>query len=196
MASSRSPNLLRSSITGSDDCLLKITDTNSNKVVKQLNDHKAGVTAIRFNHLNCHIFASGRCVYKSRNYIFSVIFVSETPTFSYDETIKIWDTRNLKQTLSSLEIGGGVWRIKWDPQNAESILIAGMYSGIFLINFNEDSTLQTMSTFKQHESIAYGADFCYFSSEEMKNYSSDTNASKLIATCSFYDKKLCLSFLK
>lgn len=119
----------------------------------------------------------------------------QTPFFSYDETIKIWDTRNLKQTLSSLEIGGGIWRVKWDPQNAESILVAGMYSGIFLIGFNEDSTLRTLSTFKQHESIAYGADFSHFSPEEMKNYLGETNAARIITTCSFYDKKLCLSFL-
>lgn len=119
-----------------------------------------------------------------------------TPCFSYDETIRIWDTRNLKQTLSSMEIGGGVWRIKWDPQDAGSMLVAGMYSGIFLIGVNADSSLQTLSDFKEHESIAYGADFCYFSLEEMHKYLGQTNATRLITTCSFYDKKLCLSFLK
>lgn len=107
----------------------------------------------------------------------------------------------MSTSLSTTEVGGGIWRIKWDPHHATDVIIAGMYSGFFWLKYNNElDTFTQWSSFKEHGSIAYGADICHLSVEETKRkYSSfvDRNplqhdSVKLLVTCSFYDKKLCL----
>lgn len=121
--------------------------------------------------------------------------------FSYDETIKLWDYRHMEKSLSSCEIGGGIWRIKWDPFNAESILTAAMYSGIYELKYSSDHTLKIIYEFKEHQSIAYGADYCNIVPHELKtNYLENNDKyinsiGMLTITCSFYDKKMCLCIL-
>lgn len=125
--------------------------------------------------------------------------------FSYDETVKLWDTRKMSKSLSTCEVGGGIWRIKWDPHKAEDILVAGMYSGFFWMNYNhENETVIHRDSFTEHASIAYGADICYLSSTEIERICSSyadrdqilNSNIRLTATCSFYDKKLCLCLLR
>lgn len=120
---------------------------------------------------------------------------------SYDETIKIWDDRIMKTSLSNCEVGGGIWRIKWSPLNAKHILTAAMHSGVFELEYSpETHSLKLENEFKEHASIAYGADYCYIPPHELfENYLKtdpylDCDG-MLTVTCSFYDKKLCLCAL-
>ena len=66
---------------------------------------------------------------------FLIIFVIN----SYDEMILVWDTRNMKHPLCSSNPGGGVWRIKWHPDNGQSMLTACMHGGFHILQFNNNS---------------------------------------------------------
>mmetsp|Transcript_12189 Transcript_12189/g.16844 ORF Transcript_12189/g.16844 Transcript_12189/m.16844 type:complete len:352 (+) Transcript_12189:123-1178(+) len=103
---------------------------------------------------------------------------------SYDDTLKLWDTRNMKRPLCELNTGGGVWRIKWHPTRSDLILTACMRSGFKLVRTNLQSELQTIDEFRPDcQPIAYGADWCYWKNDK---YPYAT------ATCSFYDQHCSL----
>ena len=40
----------------------------------------------------------------------------------------------MKQALSECRLGGGVWRVKWEPKTASHILTATMYNGFHIID--------------------------------------------------------------
>ncbi|PSN46316.1 Diphthine methyltransferase [Blattella germanica] len=122
---------------------------------KLLTKCDGGVTSLHSNLLKEFVLASG----------------------SYDENLRLWDTRNTKQPLSCLSLGGGVWRLKWDPYKWQHLLAACMHGGFCIVNDKPN----IVTTYTEHESLAYGADWCA------------DPTSKLVATCSFYDHKLCLS---
>merc|ERR1719383_1013537 len=88
-------------------------------------------------------------------------------TGSYDESLRWWDERNLRSPLESVDVGGGVWRIK---QRKENLLIGAMHGGFLVLKGTD-----IVSRYTDHESLAYGADWI-----------SDSTA----ATCSFYDHVL------
>lgn len=94
---------------------------------------------------------------------------------SYDEHVTLWDRRKLKQPISRLHVGGGVWRVRWHPHNPQRLLVAGMHSGFHVIKVLEDTT-SVMTSFTEHESLAYGVDWL-----PSKNR-------QLVASCSFYDR--------
>ena len=50
---------------------------------------------------------------------------------SYDEWLRKWDERNLKREVESVQVGGGVWRIK---QRHEKLLVAAMHGGYLVLN--------------------------------------------------------------
>jgi len=152
--------------TGGDDCCMKIYDTREGGAGTRINrQHGAGVTAIRCSNLQEYTLASG----------------------SYDELIRIWDTRQMNSSVHELNVGGGIWRIKWFPEDdAECLVVAAMYNGFHKLRA-ETKALQLVSSCISHESIAYGVDVC----PRETHCTKDTN---LVATCSFYDKKLCLSW--
>lgn len=93
--------------------------------------------------------------------------------FSYDEKVRLWDTRSLKRCVSETPVGGGVWRLKWNPTDAGTVLAACMYGGFRVLGVN-DLEISVLCEYLEHESIAYGADWKF-------------NQSGLVATCSFYD---------
>ncbi len=116
----------------------------------------------------------------------------------------MWDTRNTSKSLSTYEGSGGIWRIKWNPFTGATVLTASMYSGFFWFNYNQGTnTIDLKSELKQHDSIAYGADICFLPSNEIIQRYLRTatrhidyhSSVALTATCSFYDKKLCLSVI-
>ena len=54
--------------------------------------------------------------------------------FSYDEQLLVWDSRQMRKPLTDIGLGGGIWRIKWEPTRGDKILTATMYNGFHIID--------------------------------------------------------------
>ena len=134
----------------------------------------AGVTAIS-PHPSCsHVFAAG----------------------SYDEIVRIYDSRKKDEPMTKFTVGGGVWRIKWHPSCRGKMLVAAMHGGCRVVNVPAlNSTHQNadggdvyaggevLSEFTAHESMAYGADWLCFDTPSRE---------EVAASCSFYDRRAFL----
>ena len=147
---------------GGDDCVLKGWDTRmgTSQTTFKSKRHSAGVCSIQSNPHKEHILATG----------------------SYDENIFIWDTRSMKSPLAEQNIGGGVWRIKWHPNDPLQVLTATMHNGFHAIKFNQDySNTSEIRNYMdgEHGSLGYGADWNY----HLKN----KEGTHYKGTCSFYD---------
>ncbi|CAH2037997.1 unnamed protein product, partial [Iphiclides podalirius] len=150
--------------SGGDDCLFKGYDRRAPDAVITNKSHEAGVTAIRGDVESEHRILTG----------------------SYDEKVRLWDARSLKSCISETEVGGGVWRLKWHPRAKGVVLAACMYGGFRLLRLEGDGgmrsegaggrQLHAVCEYRQHESIAYGADW--------------NHRNGLVATCSFYDCRM------
>lgn len=107
----------------------------------------------------------------------------------YDESLTLWDPRQTRSPVSSIDsIGGGVWRLKWQPspqpQPSAVLLAACMHAGFRLISVSSSSCPRIFfSRTDPHASLAYGA--CWAPPESIGRHD-------VAATCSFYDKKLSL----
>ena len=105
---------------------------------------------------------------------------------SYDEHLHSWDVRNMKQPISTVRMGGGVWRIRQYCQQAHPIIshvtsilaTACMGGGFQLTDLNKS---EIILDYKEHSSLAYGIDIKSMGcSEEDLTF----------ASCSFYDHVL------
>ncbi|KAK3739991.1 hypothetical protein RRG08_005263 [Elysia crispata] len=126
--------------TGGDDCRLKGWDTRDNSRPAFISKrHQMGVCSIQSHPFLENVFATG----------------------SYDEEILVWDRRSMKTPLTSANLGGGIWRIKWNPKNGASILTATMYNGTHIIDYknSNDVCMPIVATHRDHN-LAYGADWC------------------------------------
>ncbi|KAL0279641.1 UNVERIFIED_CONTAM: hypothetical protein PYX00_001148 [Menopon gallinae] len=153
--------------SGGDDAKLNVWDMRSGNPdrVAGSKKHLSGVTVLNCHPCLEHCLASG----------------------SYDETIFLWDTRKWKEPQEQITAGGGLWRLKWSPKNDSRYLLAAcIYGGFEIVKGLEDYS--RVARYLEHESLAYGADWCHIGESE---YS--TVDQYLIATCSFYDQKLCVS---
>ena len=194
-------------ISGGDDCSLKVWDLRSSlsrpSVKVGSEEFEAGVTAVS-SHLRLpHVFASG----------------------SYDETVRFWDVRNMGQPLCRCDVGGGVWRIRWHPHQDGTVLVAAMHGGCRIVEVTgltgggdaaavgggggggdggrTASRGQVVAEFKEHESMAYGADWISSSARMIDAEGLDScgtgeidsigdgNLSRtfVAASCSFYDRR-------
>lgn len=134
--------------------------------------------------------AVGRYVVQGRSFE----FVRDRSHPSYNDTVYLFDTRNPLKSLTQVNIGGGAWRVKWhpSPQRGNDLLVACMHDGCKVLHFNmsgggnamhaTSGETEVIGRLDEHESMAYGADWSY----------SDTGDESIIASCSFYDHKLCL----
>ncbi|KAJ9577190.1 hypothetical protein L9F63_006247 [Diploptera punctata] len=147
--------------SGGDDCKLKVNDTRVGSHIQSCT-HDAGVTSLHTNVMREHVLASG----------------------SYDEQLRIWDTRSMKRAVNVIRLTGGVWRLKWDPHKWEHLLASCMHGGFCIVNTSDESP-KIVAQYEEHKSLAYGSDWCHLKGEQ-----------RFIATCSFYDHKLCLSAIK
>ncbi|XP_064641256.1 diphthine methyltransferase-like [Lineus longissimus] len=177
--------------SGGDDCKLKGWDlrTSCSYPTFVSRRHCMGVCSIQSNFNKEFILATG----------------------SYDESVLLWDTRRMKAPLSETPTGGGVWRLKWHPTSPELLLTASMHNGFHILNCNELNAVSDpviTASYMEHESLAYGVDWCHPSVGEMPQSESahlteDTNTcssfstiknlnkdSCVLASCSFYDKLL------
>ncbi|XP_076640999.1 diphthine methyltransferase isoform X2 [Halictus rubicundus] len=160
--------------SGGDDCKFQRFDTRIGTNPTAISTaHDAGVTSLHSNATKEHLLASG----------------------SYDESLRLWDTRNLKTPVSKMDLGGGVWRLKWDPFARRHLLAACMYGGFRIVDCENTETPCVIGEYNEHESLAYGCDWSFLNSTEIPERILKTEAREvcLIGTCSFYDHVLKLS---
>lgn len=116
----------------------------------------------------------------------------------------------MKSPLCTLNVSGGVWRVKWNPFSFDSILTACMHGGFHAVECKDalqsSSEPTILASYNNHESIAYGSDWSHLDSQSVRRFfvsdesvldstlDCDQNLF-LVSTCSFYDHKLCVSVL-
>lgn len=157
--------------SGGDDLKLKKWDMRMPEMPVLVNKNfEGGVTTIASNPHVEHLLAVG----------------------SYDENLRLFDSRNARQPIKVIPTGGGIWRTKWnpDPERKGDILLACMHGGFNVVSINSDMEVlresgqdseegwNITSHFGQHTSIAYGADWSLLKTERNEN---------VICSCSFYD---------
>lgn len=178
--------------SGGDDCKLKIWDlrTDLSWPSSILSRHTMGVCSIQSNKRKEYLLATG----------------------SYDEHIFLWDTRQIKQPLSDTAVGGGVWRVKWEPTRGQHLLTACMHNGFHVLDcthISADKEQSIVASFMKHTSLAYGVDWCQSdnilqpdnqpSSPSKHSFSkaehiseAEQSLKRIIASCSFYDHEMRL----
>ncbi|CAL7951000.1 unnamed protein product [Xylocopa violacea] len=162
--------------SGGDDCRFQRFDIRIGNHASASNKiHGAGVTSIHSNSQREFLLSSG----------------------SYDEILRLWDTRNFKQPISETNLGGGVWRLKWDPFVQRYLLAACMYGGFRIVDCEKTEIPFVIDEYNEHESIAYGCDWSFLSNKEVPEQILKTTVQTvvLVGTCSFYDHALKLSAL-
>ncbi|XP_036319686.1 LOW QUALITY PROTEIN: diphthine methyltransferase [Rhagoletis pomonella] len=150
--------------SGGDDVLLLAYDLRSGTCIFTNKSHNAGVTCLLSHPLREHLLLTG----------------------SYDEHLRTFDTRLMKQPLGELNLGGGIWRLKADPFKCNLILAACMYHNFSVVQLVDGLVdgPKLIGEYYEHKSICYGADWCRHV---------DDNQDLYTATCSFYDHKLCVA---
>lgn len=100
-------------------------------------------------------------------------------TGGYDDCLRVWDVRNMKDNVWDVGVGGGVWRIKFHPSNPNLALVAAMYDGCKVVRL-DDGGLTVVGQYgkDEHESMVYGAEWLH---------GLDNNDSHVAVTASFYD---------
>ncbi|KAJ7597044.1 WD-40 repeat-containing protein [Mycena floridula] len=151
--------------SGGDDLKLKSWDIRQPQPIFTNKKFDAGLTSIQSHPHIEHILAVG----------------------SYDNTVRIFDTRKLGIPITEVDVGGGAWRVKWHPSvsRKNDLLVACMHHGISIIGFSDSSMDKghVRKHFDKHESIGYGADW---------SFAPNSRPDSLIASCSFYDCALHL----
>nr|XP_026696154.1 diphthine methyltransferase-like isoform X1 [Ciona intestinalis] len=185
--------------------LLKVCESDA-VLLQQWNAHgfEAWITA--FNSENDSVLYSGgddccfrgwdlRCpehsLFNNRSHDMGVCSIQSCPSNSnllatggYDEHVRIWDVRAMRpKPLTNLNVNGGVWRVKWHPKLKDVLAVACMHNGCFILHQDQVSlNLCSRAHYTNHQSLAYGIDWCYL----------ENSVSHFLASCSFYDHKLCL----
>jgi diphthamide biosynthesis protein 7 len=183
-------------MSGGDDCMLKVWDLRagpSRPVVGY--ECGGGVTSGQWHAQLAEYFISG----------------------SYDEQVRLWDIRSMREPVKSYDVGGGVWRLKWLPVelaarldasscaaglSSASVLVAAMRGGVPLIEVDpltaastdqasHEQVVQSRYTGHPSESLAYGVDWvpvCNSASHSDDDEKAVQSPVSLRgASCSFYD---------
>lgn len=149
--------------TGGDDTFMHIYDIRADEAQQTIKSrsHIAGVTSLLS-------YSENRLI-----------------TGSYDEQLRIFDTRSWRQPIAELQLFGGIWRIKPSKCDRTLLLCACMYKNFSVCRLtNELDGASVVAEYTKHESICYGADWAP---------NRLCNGDQVMITCSFYDKKLCIS---
>jgi len=155
-------------LTGGDDSLLKLWDLREDLQTAQIVCKRS----LLFINLSYGSHNAG---------VTSILPVSDSLvlTGSYDNHLRLFDYRNFRRPVSSLDLDGGVWRILPRPGlNMTSFLTCCMQTGGKMISLNlKGKILAEEGVFEPEEErrLIYGA-----------SWQDDTVA----ALCSFYEKSL------
>ncbi|KAH7883581.1 WD40-repeat-containing domain protein [Phlebopus sp. FC_14] len=163
--------------SGGDDLKMKGWDTRQgfNHPIFINKRFDAGITAIQSHPHIEHLIATG----------------------SYDNKVRLFDTRKPLIPLMDVDVGGGAWRVKWHPfpERKHDILVACMHDGFKVVRLNpsaadqatgrsmfgERIAYETVKRYDKHESLAYGVDW---------SFDHQNGEGSLVASCSFYDHTL------
>ena len=169
-----SPHCPTSLYSGGDDCLLCHVDTRTMQQPTVLSrQHTAGVCCVLPSASGEHVLATG----------------------CYDERVRLWDARAMRQPLGERRLNGGVWRLRWGKKDDGSeddsrLLCCCMHAGVQLLELAEGgAALRVTSEYYEHQSLAYGADWVTVHSSAASGSDERNNA---IVSCSFYDNSLRL----
>ncbi|XP_018574760.1 diphthine methyltransferase [Anoplophora glabripennis] len=154
---------------GDDGLFLKFDKRIENQAIAKIKCHGAGVTSLHSSCFKENILASG----------------------SYDEYIRLWDIRKMKNEISSIKMPGTLWRVKWNPINQNYLLAACMLGGIHIVKLGNVYNMTITGSYHEHKNISYGADWSYLKGDSCNKIASDATA--ILGTCSFYDHLLCVS---
>ncbi|KAL1670350.1 WD40-repeat-containing domain protein [Schizophyllum commune] len=161
--------------SGGDDLTLKVWDCRQGFAQPTLINRRfdSGITTIQTNPHIEHIVAVG----------------------SYDNSVRIFDARNMRSALSQSDVGGGAWRTKWHPSPSRSMDLAvacmhdglkvrGSFNVVFQVLRYETgfAESQVIKRFDEHQSLAYGVDWAHSTAVD----------ETIVASCSFYDHTLHL----
>jgi diphthamide biosynthesis protein 7 len=168
--------------SGADDALLKAWDlrVSTDYPVFQNNIHRAGVTVVTPHPSQAHLLATG----------------------SYDEAVRLFDTRAMRQPFAEHNTFGGVWRVRWHPRAPSLLVTASMRNGFHVLKAHigmegdmkawgaldsvaSDGSILGLAQHlhaSEEESLAYGCDWSRL----------DCGTGRLAASCSFYDRRLTL----
>ncbi|KAF2102104.1 hypothetical protein NA57DRAFT_73540 [Rhizodiscina lignyota] len=119
-------------------------------------------------------------------------------TGSYDDKIRIVSSKQFRrQILAELNLGGGVWRLKYIEGSQSSgvaadhadmrvvVLASCMHAGARIVEIRkqrDDWSIDVLARFEEHQSMNYGSDI----------QPSKEDGERNIISTSFYDKLLCL----
>ncbi|KDN39386.1 hypothetical protein K437DRAFT_228024 [Tilletiaria anomala UBC 951] len=126
-----------------------------------------GVTALESHHMREHIWAVG----------------------SYDSRLRIFDARQPARPVidrDGFDVEGGIWRVKWHPTDADTLLVGAMHGGFKVLSIppaDQKGRMELLSRFDEHESIGYG---CDWDRGDLLQEGGDT----LVYSASFYDARL------
>eukprot|EP00741_Cyanophora_paradoxa_P018407 tig00000204_g17771.t1 len=166
--------------SGGDDALFRGWDlrTDCSTPTFTSREHGAGVCSIASSPHREHILASG----------------------SYDESLRVWDTRAMRRPLCTAALGGGVWRIRWhpSPRRPETLAAACMHYGCHVLRFDEGGpSVESVGEHREHgpNQLAYGLDWSWAgagaaATGELEGAAGEVPS--LLASCSFYDRSLHL----
>lgn len=99
----------------------------------------------------------------------------------------------MKQSYNNVKVDGGVWRLKWEPNEEEYLLSASMFNGAHIINTKSNEVNICHSFGEKNNRLFYGADWCHFNENKLE-YRTKSKNKRIITVCSFYDHKLDLYF--
>lgn len=97
----------------------------------------------------------------------------------------------MKQSYNNVKVGGGVWRLKWEPKKEEYLLSASMFNAVHLIDTSSNLANICQSFGEKNNRLFYGADWCHLNDTQLEHVTK-SSAKRIIATCSFYDHRLDL----
>ncbi|KAK1792245.1 hypothetical protein P4O66_012196 [Electrophorus voltai] len=159
------PRLVSSDSTGSL-AVLSLGEASLTTVSQwKAHDFEAWISA--FSYWDTQLIYSGGDDCKLKGWDLRMGF--DFPTFaskSYDENVLLWDERNMRQPLSETAVGGGVWRLKWNPVHKHLLLAACMHNDFHILHCQQaldgsEGPCPILASYILHNSLAYGADWSW-----------------------------------
>lgn len=100
---------------------------------------------------------------------------------SYDEVLRVWDLRGAAiRAVDRLALGGGVWGLQQMPQAAAEgrVLASCMHAGARVVDVGA-GRLEVVARWEDNGSMNYGSHV-------------HADAPQVVASCSFYDRRVCI----